>query len=75
MYCRAYCARFYFLYTGVAQLVELVVWDHEVAGSSPVSRTIAVEGYSIQTQSSCVGGLVGDQYNRAEDESHRGSST
>ena len=25
---------------GVAQLVERVVWDHEVAGASPVTPTI-----------------------------------
>ena len=27
-------------YIGVAQLVEFVVWDHAVAGSSPVTYTI-----------------------------------
>ena len=26
-------------YPGVAQLVERVVWDHEAAGSKPVTRT------------------------------------
>ena len=28
------------IYRGVAQLVERVVWDHEVAGSIPVTSTI-----------------------------------
>ena len=27
-------------YRGVAQLVERVVWDHQAAGSSPVTPTI-----------------------------------
>ena len=27
-------------YPGVAQMVERVVWDHEAAGSRPVTRTI-----------------------------------
>lgn len=27
------------LYPGVAQLVERMVWDHDAAGSSPVTRT------------------------------------
>ena len=26
-------------YPGVAQMVERVVWDHEAAGSKPVTRT------------------------------------
>ena len=28
-------------YRGVAQLVERVVWDHQAAGSNPVTRTIS----------------------------------
>ena len=28
-----------FLYPGVAQLVARVVWDHQAAGSNPVTRT------------------------------------
>ena len=31
---------------GVAQLVARVVWDHEVAGSIPVTSTIKVGNYS-----------------------------
>ena len=27
------------MYRGIAQLVERVVWDHEAAGSSPVTST------------------------------------
>lgn len=27
-------------YPGVAQLVERMVWDHDAAGSNPVTRTI-----------------------------------
>ena len=27
------------IYRGVAQLVARVVWDHQVAGSNPVTRT------------------------------------
>lgn len=30
------------LYPGVAQLVERVVWDHEAAGSNPVTWTIII---------------------------------
>ena len=30
---------YYHRYPGVAQLVERVVWDHEAAGSRPVTRT------------------------------------
>ena len=29
-----------YTFRGVAQLVERVVWDHEVAGSIPVTSTI-----------------------------------
>ena len=29
-------------YPGVVQLIERVVWDHEAAGSSPVTSTIAL---------------------------------
>ena len=31
--------KFYILFRGVAQLVARVVWDHEVAGSIPVTST------------------------------------
>lgn len=51
---------FIFLYRDVSQLVDGVVWDHEVLGSSPSIPTIAVEYCGTKTQSSCVGGLVGD---------------
>ena len=29
-----------YIYPGVAQLVARVIWDHEAAGSNPVTRTI-----------------------------------
>ena len=34
-----YCLHLKHEYRGVAQLVERVVWDHQAAGSSPVTPT------------------------------------
>ena len=33
------------IFRGVAQLVERVVWDHEVAGAGPVTPTINLLNY------------------------------
>ena len=38
----------YLLYPGVAQLVARVLWEHEAAGSIPVTRTIALWGAKIK---------------------------
>ena len=37
------------VYPGVAQLVERVVWDHEAAGSNPVTRTILAQSQEQTT--------------------------
>ena len=34
-------SKYNFIYPGVAQLVARVVWDHQAAGSIPVTRTIS----------------------------------
>ena len=35
-------------YPGVAQLVARVVWDHDAAGSNPVTRTIKETSFVYQ---------------------------
>ena len=34
-------------FRGVAQLVECMVWDHDVAGSSPVTSTLRIAAYKL----------------------------
>ena len=45
-------------YPGVAQLVARVVWDHEAAGSNPVTRTMKKEGTVGSPLFSCFKGRV-----------------
>ena len=49
-------------YPGVAQMVERVVWDHEAAGSRPVTRTknrVGCQPFPVFTMNACrTSGLV-----------------
>ena len=42
----------YRLYPGVAQLVARVLWEHEAAGSNPVTRTTTLRGLKLKTHCS-----------------------
>ena len=46
-----YCLHLKHEYRGVAQLVERVVWDHQAAGSSPVTPTKKTQQKDAPTKS------------------------